>query len=685
MRCPLPILVAVGLGVAGPAGPGAADGLCEIEENTGAFPDLMNFFGNAVAIRGDLAVISTPGENLDMQGSAHVYRLAGSGLTLQTVLYSGIVDTQNDFGAAIAIDGTVLAVSDDRESADAPAGGAVYVYRLNSGLPVFEQKLVVTNAVGIDVFGASVAAWGETILVGASRHTPTPQAPEAGAAYIFRYRDALWREEAYLLDPVPQQYAVVGASVAIVGDLAMVGAPGDGEDDPAPGTDTGAVLVFGHQDGQWTFQQKLKPSDAVPAGGFVDFGRSVALDAAGERAVIGAPQDLGQDGSAYVFEYDGSSWVETAKLQAKQPVGTHPFFGANLDISQDGQTIVVGAGQDSEAGFEAGAAHLFRRIGDEWVEVFKFIRPGSACLGARVAIDGDLALVSDTCGFSGGKVYLLAGIDFIDCNGNGEPDSCDIAAGFSNDAGGNGIPDECAVFGDLDGDGLVGVVDFLSLLGTWGPCPAPCPPSCPGDLDGDCAVGVTDFLLLLGAWTVPPPPPDCPGSGDCCAVDGSAGCDDPACCEAVCTADPFCCEVVWDMVCVSAAQASCGCTGPQQCGIPGAGDCCAFGGLGGPGCSDAACCQAICQYVDPFCCQVQWDSSCTAWALQFCDCPPAACNPKAGNCCASNGSPGCNDPECCTLVCEEIDPFCCEANWDAICASEAQDFCKVCGGSPPGG
>jgi len=25
--------------------------------------------------------------------------------------------------------------------------------------------------------------------------------------------------------------------------------------------------------------------------------------------------------------------------------------------------------------------------------------------------------------------------------------------------------------GDIDGDGTVGIVDFLQLLGTWGPCP----------------------------------------------------------------------------------------------------------------------------------------------------------------------------------------------------------------------
>ena len=53
---------------------------------------------------------------------------------------------------------------------------------------------------------------------------------------------------------------------------------------------------------------------------------------------------------------------------------------------------------------------------------------------------------------------------------------------------------------DIDGDGVVGINDFLIVLGTWGPCPDPCPPFCPADVDEDCTVGIGDFLAVLGAW-----------------------------------------------------------------------------------------------------------------------------------------------------------------------------------------
>ncbi len=48
---------------------------------------------------------------------------------------------------------------------------------------------------------------------------------------------------------------------------------------------------------------------------------------------------------------------------------------------------------------------------------------------------------------------------------------------------------------DVDGNGCVGIEDFLLLLGLWGSS------TCSADLDGDGVVGITDFLIVLGNWT----------------------------------------------------------------------------------------------------------------------------------------------------------------------------------------
>ena len=162
-------------------------------------------------------------------------------------------------------------------------------------------------------------------------------------------------------------------------------------------------------------------------------------------------------------------------------------------------------------------------------------------------------------------------------------------------------------------DGDVGIVDFLALLGQWGG-----PGAC--DFDGG-GVGITDFLALLGNWG-PCPSGACPAAatGDCCVANGTPGCDDPACCAAVCSADPFCCDSIWDQVCAQSALILCDCLpDPPDCGVKGTGSCCIDNGT--PFCDDSDCCDFVCA-IDPFCCDVAWDANCASTAGQVCfNCP----------------------------------------------------------------
>jgi hypothetical protein len=62
-----------------------------------------------------------------------------------------------------------------------------------------------------------------------------------------------------------------------------------------------------------------------------------------------------------------------------------------------------------------------------------------------------------------------------------------------------GISEEGVVVGSFSVC-TVGLLDFLMLLGVWGPCPEPCHPACTGDINCDCTVSIIDFLKLLANW-----------------------------------------------------------------------------------------------------------------------------------------------------------------------------------------
>ena len=103
-----------------------------------------------------------------------------------------------------------------------------------------------------------------------------------------------------------------------------------------------------------TQEVKLTASDAAAGD---QFGFSVAVD--GDTVVVGArlDDDVASDsGSAYVFVRSGTSWSEQAELKASDAeIGD--LFGESVAV--DGNTVVVGAGQDA-SGSKSGSAYVFR-------------------------------------------------------------------------------------------------------------------------------------------------------------------------------------------------------------------------------------------------------------------------------------------------------------------------------------
>src|SRR5262245_29484717 len=145
-----------------------------------------------------------------------------------------------------------------------------------------------------------------------------------------------------------------GWSVATKDDVTVVGAPTDNPH----GDDSGSVYVFRRVGSQWVQEAKLIPSD-----GHEDsyFGWSVATD--GSQVVVGAYADdtvSPLNGSLYVFRFDGSSWVQDAKLYSGR-VGRQ---GLGYSVAICGDAIAAGAPYSRTTG----SAFVFRRVGGVWAE-----------------------------------------------------------------------------------------------------------------------------------------------------------------------------------------------------------------------------------------------------------------------------------------------------------------------------
>jgi cysteine-rich repeat protein len=145
-----------------------------------------------------------------------------------------------------------------------------------------------------DRFGSSVAISrdGSTLAVGAPREDSSATGidgdqaddslPDSGAIHVFVYDGESWSQEAYIKASNPSQGAWFGWSVALSADGSTLGVSA-----PWAGPDlSGAAYVFAREDGVWSEQEQVGPANAV-----LGFGARLALSDDGDTMAVGAGMD----------------------------------------------------------------------------------------------------------------------------------------------------------------------------------------------------------------------------------------------------------------------------------------------------------------------------------------------------------------------------------------------------------
>ncbi len=229
--------------------------------------------------------------------------------------------------------------------------------------------------------------------------------PSAGTAYAFVRSGGTWSEQAQLTPTDPPVNAQFGFSVAVSGDTAVVGAIRD-----AANLKSGAAYVFDRVGGSWSEPAKLTALDAAEDD---EFGYSVAVS--GNTAVVGARGDgdkIGDmPGAAYVFVPGGETWVQQAKLTSIDSAAGDRF-GQSVSVS--GDTALVGADLNESPISNEGAAYLFVRTGVSWGLPDKLSAIDAATgdrFGYSVAVSGDTsvvgAILDDDAGSQSGSAYAF--------------------------------------------------------------------------------------------------------------------------------------------------------------------------------------------------------------------------------------------------------------------------------------
>ncbi len=437
--------------------PAAAQcGEFKLYDSEGAATDRFSF---TVAAAPGLAVVGVPfDDDIDFgSGSVQFFRPSVGGWTRELKFLRPNGQAGDAFGWSVGVSGDSVAVG-------LVGYPIVEVYaRDGSALELITQLVGPSGS----KFGDVLSLADDRLLVGARYEA---------AAYVFeRDLKGVWFQAARVEDWDGLGY-YFGGSVAIDGDLAVVGA----KDDWTLANYSGSAYIFERNAaGEWLPAQKLLPHDGGP---LWQFGQSVAIS--GDTILVGADAAAAfnpSGGTAYIFERDpNGTWSETTQL-INHDNANSDFFG--VSVALDGSLALVGAENNIGYGADGGAGFVFQRqLNGEWIEIAKLVASDSAYqdeFGRSVALSGNLAVIGapydDNPAEDSGSAYVFA---------------------VSEDRDLNGAMDICECPADLSGDKRIDLTDLSLLLVSFGVT---------GDvawLDGDLNLDATVDLLDLSEMLI---------------------------------------------------------------------------------------------------------------------------------------------------------------------------------------
>lgn len=356
---------------------------------------------NAVGINGDIE--SKKSERTD-SGAVYVFAKSSGAWVQQAHIKASNADKLDRFGYSVAIsaDGNTVVVGAINEDSKAQGidgdasddsrnnSGAAYVYTRTAGVWTQNAYVKPSNVTDEAQFGTAVAMSGDasTFAVGAS-----------DGVYVFVRQAASWAQQAMLTASNMEsddRFGRDGLAMSHDGNTLAIGA--SHEDSNATGVNgdkgnnrsdnSGAVYVFVRTATTWSEQAYLK---ALNTGGNDAFGEKVALSADGNTLAVAAPGEdsssagdpsdnkLSNSGAVYVWARSGNAWAQQAYLKASN-LDEDDAFGQGLALSADGNTLAVGAPEESSQALglngdsadnsasRSGAVYVFTRSGANWVQ-----------------------------------------------------------------------------------------------------------------------------------------------------------------------------------------------------------------------------------------------------------------------------------------------------------------------------
>ena len=209
-------------------------------------------FGRAVAIYADNALIGAHRSDATGpdSGAAYIFTRNGGTWSQDFEIIPNDSGLGDEFGYAVDLTNGVAIVGAPKEDRSEPDMGAAYIFVETRTAWLQQSKLTATEAEAGDEFGAAVAIHEDTAIVGAwkddhpvaeSREDALrPLQVDKGSAYSFLRDGLTWVQKRRIVASGTNRSDLFGASVALRGAFAVVGAAGN----DSAGDNSGSAFIY---------------------------------------------------------------------------------------------------------------------------------------------------------------------------------------------------------------------------------------------------------------------------------------------------------------------------------------------------------------------------------------------------------------------------------------------------------
>jgi hypothetical protein len=287
---------------------------------------------------------------------------------------------ESGWSVAISADGQIVAIGAVTNDGGGDASGHVRVYSWNDEMWT-QMGADIDGEAASDMSGWSVSlsANGGTVAISARGNEGNGSL--AGHTRVYSFDGSIWNQMGADIDGEPNDRSGDSVSLSSDGNTLAVGSA-------SCCGNAGKTIVYSWITDMWVQKgQVLFGESSWDASGF-----SLSLSNDGNTLAIGGPANDGNgndSGHVRIYSWNGTSWSQKGNDIDGEAMSDDS--GDSVSLSNDGNTVAIGAWRNGGNGYESGHVRVYHFDGSEWVQLGQDMdgeAPGDHS-GSAVSISSD--------------------------------------------------------------------------------------------------------------------------------------------------------------------------------------------------------------------------------------------------------------------------------------------------------